>query len=193
MTITVDANQAQSAINWQPGVHWDYARALQTARELEALAVVWLEEPLPQYAFEDIARLNDAVSIPTAGGENNVGLHEFTRKVRENVYDVLQPESMVNAGITTLRKIGTLAQAFWKKCVPQQGGGDIGGGAHLHLVPSWSNAPFMELLHDPPIGDYRHKFSIFANPPEVSEGMMSVLTGPGLGVEINPDLIESDS
>ena len=47
MTITVDANQAQSATNWQPGVRWDYARALQTARELEALGVEWLEEPLP--------------------------------------------------------------------------------------------------------------------------------------------------
>jgi L-alanine-DL-glutamate epimerase-like enolase superfamily enzyme len=193
MTITVDANQAQSATNWQPGVRWDYARALQTARELEGLSVEWLEEPLPRYAFEDIARLNDAVSIPIAGGENNVGLHEFTRMVHENVYDVLQPESMVNAGITTLRKIGTLAQAFGKKCVPHHGGGDIGVIAHLHLVASWPNAPFMELLHDPPIGDYRHKFSIFANPPEVSKGMMSVPTGPGLGVEINPDMIESGS
>jgi L-alanine-DL-glutamate epimerase-like enolase superfamily enzyme len=51
----------------------------------------------------------------------------------------------------------------------------------------------MELLHDPPIGDYRHKFSIFANPPEVSDGTMSVPKGSGLGVEINPDMIESDS
>ncbi|HAA75673.1 TPA: isomerase [Candidatus Latescibacteria bacterium] len=191
MAIMVDANQAQSASNWQPGIQWDFARALKTARELEALDVFWLEEPLPRYAFDDIARLNDAVSIPIAGGENNVGLHEFTRMLRENVYDVLQPESMVLSGITTLRKIGTMAAAFGKKCVPHHGGGDIGVMAHLHLVASWPHAPYMELLHDPPIGDHAHKFSIFQNPPEVVDGKMSVPTTPGLGIEIDPDLIEA--
>ncbi len=192
VTIAVDANQAQSATNWQPGVRWDYARALDTARELESLNVFWLEEPLPRYAFDDIARLNDAVSIPIAGGENNIGLHEFTRMLRENVYDVLQPESMVLSGITTLRKIGTLAEAFGKQCVPHHGGGDIGVIAHLHLVASWSHAPFMELLHDPPIGDYRHRFSMFKEPPEVIDGSMKVPSGPGLGIEIDPGMIEPE-
>jgi D-galactarolactone cycloisomerase len=189
MTITVDANQAQSATDWQPGIQWDYSRALQTARELDALDVAWLEEPLPRYAFDQIARLNDTVSIPIAGGENNVGLHEFTRMLKENVYDVLQPESMVLSGITTLRKIGTMAAAFGKKCVPHHGGGDIGVIAHMHLVASWPHAPFMELLHDPPIGDYQHKFSIFANPPKAKNGLIQVPTGPGLGIEINPEMI----
>ena len=191
-TIMVDANQAQSASNWQPGIRCDFARALQTARELEALGVYWLEEPLPRYAFDQIARLSDAVSIPIAGGENNVGLHEFTRMLNESVYDVLQPESMVLNGITTLKKIGTLAEAFGKQCVPHHGGGDIGVIAHLHLVASWSHAPFMELLHDPPIGDYRHRFAMFENAPEVVDGVMQVPDGPGLGISIDPDLIEPD-
>ncbi len=192
MAIGVDANQAQSASSWQPGVRWDYQRALQTAQELTSLDIIWLEEPLPRYAFDDIARLNDAVSLPIAGGENNVGLHEFTRMVRENVYDVLQPESMVNNGITTLRKIGTLAEAFGKKCVPHHGGGDIGVIAHLHLVASWPHAPYLELLHDPPVGDYRHRFSIFADTPQVESGLLKVPQGPGLGIAIDPDLIASD-
>jgi len=102
----------------------------------------------------------------------------------------LQPESMVLSGITTLRKIGTLAAAFGKQCVPHHGGGDIGVIAHLHLVASWQHAPFMELLHDPPIGDYRHRFSMFVDPPEVENGVMTVPAGPGLGVEIDPDLFE---
>src|SRR5947209_5306915 len=37
MTIMVDANQAQSSGNWQPGILWDYRRALETARELQRL------------------------------------------------------------------------------------------------------------------------------------------------------------
>ena len=73
MEIMVDANQAQSSGTWQPGVMWDFHRALQTARELEDLNCLWLEEPRQRYAFDELAELNRLVSIPVAGRENNRG------------------------------------------------------------------------------------------------------------------------
>jgi len=190
MAIMVDANQAQSSGNWQPGILWDYRRAVETARELQQLGCYWLEEPLPRYAFAQLAQLNREVDLPIAGGENNRGLHEFLQMLQGDVYDILQPESMVNEGLTALRKIGVLAEVFGKKVVPHHGGGHLGVIAHLHLVASWAHAPYLELLHDPPTGDYRHKFSILQDPPLVDEnGYMAVPQGPGLGVEINQDLI----
>ena len=107
-----------------------------------------------------------------------------------NVYDLLQPEIMVLDGITALRKVGTLAEFYGKSLVPHHGGGDIGVIAHLHLVASWDHAPYLELLNDPPIGSYVHKFSIFNEPPTVKDGWMSLPDGPGLGVEIDPAFIE---
>ena len=191
MEIMVDANQAQSSGNWQPGVLWDFRRAVETARELQRLGCYWLEEPLPRYYFHQLAALNQKVELPIAGGENNQGLHEFLQMLQQDVYDILQPESMVNEGVTALRKIGVLAEAFGKKVVPHHGGGDLGVVAHLHLVASWPHAPYLELLHDPPIGDYRHRFAIMANPPAVdAQGYMALPQGPGLGVEIDPDLID---
>ena len=185
MEIMVDANQAQSFGKWQPGVVWDYRRAYETGKLLQDLNVYWLEEPLQRFSFKEIARLNQSFSLPVAGGENNRGIHEFRSMVEGNVYDVLQPESMVMDGITELRKIGTLAELHGKKIVPHHGGGDIGVIAHLHLVASWQHAPYLELLNDPPIGSYKHKFAIFEDPPEVHDGWMSVPSNPGLGVEID--------
>ena len=167
MEIMVDANQAQSKADWQPGVRWDFRRAVDTARELQRLDVYWLEEPLPRYAFEQLAALNQRVELAIAGGENNVGVHEFLRMLQEGVYDVLQPESMVLEGVTALRKIGVLAEAYGKRIVPHHGGGQLGVIAHLHLVASWPHAPYLELLHDPPVGDYRHRFSIMQDPPTI--------------------------
>jgi L-alanine-DL-glutamate epimerase-like enolase superfamily enzyme len=191
MVVMVDANQAQSGGTWQPGILWDYRRALETARALDRLGCYWLEEPLPRYAFADLAKINRAVAMPLAGGENNPGLHEFTQMLEQNVYDILQPESMVSQGITTLRKIGVLAEVFGKKVVPHHGGRNLGTVAHLHLVASWPHSPYLELLHDPPIGHYSHGFSILQEPLVVdSEGNVAVPQGPGLGVEINKDLIE---
>lgn len=189
MTITVDANQAQSAGNWQPGVMWDFMRALETARELEKLGVYWLEEPLQRYEFAQLAELNRQVALPIAGGENNRGLHEFRQMCEMGVYDVLQPEPLVTEGITGLRKIGALAEAFGKRIVPHHGGGSIGTIATLHLTASWPHAPFWELLHDPPIGSFEHRFSIFKNPPRpAKDGLIDLPQGPGLGVEIDPSL-----
>lgn len=190
MTIMVDANQAQSAGNWQPGLLWDFRRALETARELEKLGVYWLEEPLPRYDFRQIAELNQQVAIPIAGGENNRGLHEFRQMCEQGVYDVVQPEPLVMEGITGLRKVGVLAEAFQLKIVPHHGGGDVGTIATLHLVASWPHAPWWELLHDPPVGSYQHRFRIFKNPPSVGkDGFIDLPQGPGLGVEIDESLI----
>jgi D-galactarolactone cycloisomerase len=192
MEIMADANQAQSPGTWQPGVQWDLARAVETTGELERLRFGWLEEPLPRYAFDLLSELNRLVALPIAGGENNSGLHEFSWMLERGVYDILQPDSRVSGGITELRKIGALAESFGKRVVPHHGGGGIGTIAHLHLVASWPHAPYLELLHDPPIGSYRHRFAIFKHPPVVDPtGCLSLLEGPGLGVEIDPDLVEA--
>ncbi len=192
-TIMVDANQAQSSGTWQPGVFWDFKRAFETAVELQDLDVFWLEEPLKRYDFEGLAELNAKVEMRIAGGENNSGLHEFVQMCEQDVYSLLQPESMVMNGMTNLRKIGNLAELYGKELVPHHGGGNIGVIAHQHLVASWRHAPFMELLHDPPVGHYKNKFSIFTNPPEVdSDGFMPLPIGPGIGLEIDPDLIIKD-
>ena len=192
-TIMVDANQAQSSGTWQPGVMWNFKRAYETAVELQDLDVYWLEEPLKRYDFEGLAELNAKVEMRIAGGENNPGLHEFVQMCEMDTYKLLQPESMVMNGMTNLRKIGNLAELHGKEIVPHHGGGNIGVIAHQHLVASWRHAPFMELLHDPPIGHYKNKFSIMANAPEVdSEGFMPLPTGPGIGIEIDPDLIIND-
>jgi L-alanine-DL-glutamate epimerase-like enolase superfamily enzyme len=192
MEIMADANQAQSPGTWQPGVRWDLRRAVETARELLRLRCSWLEEPLPRYAFDLLAELNRQVELPIAGGENNSGLHEFRWMMERDVYDIVQPDSRVSGGITELRKIGALAEALGKRVVPHHGGGSIGTIAHLHLVAAWPHAPYLELLHEPPIGSYQHRFAIFRNPPAMDgTGHLSVPQGPGLGVEIDPDFVET--
>ncbi len=188
--LLVDANQAQSAPGWQPGIQWDYRRALNTALALQDLGCIWLEEPLPRYAFDDIARLNSEVDMIIAGGENNRGVHEFVQMVKQDVYDLLQPESLVSGGLTELRKIGTLAELFNKQIAPHHGGRQLGTVAHAHLVASWDHSPYLELLHEPPTGDYRHGFSALVNPLIVeSDGCIQMPVGAGLGVDIDPDLI----
>jgi L-alanine-DL-glutamate epimerase-like enolase superfamily enzyme len=193
MEIMVDANQAQSMDGWQKGPLWDYRRAVETARELQRLNCYWLEEARPRYAIAEQSRLSAEVDIPIAGGENNRGLHDFVQMCEKNTFSILQPECLVLNGITAMRKVGVLAELYGKKIVPHNGGAKLGVMAHLHLVASWKHAPFLEVIHDPPVGDYRHFFSMMENPPTVDgNGEIEMPDKPGLGVDINSDLIIAD-
>jgi L-alanine-DL-glutamate epimerase-like enolase superfamily enzyme len=190
MEIMIDANQAQSPGDWQPGVLWDFRRAVETARELQRLRCVWLEEPLPRYAFDRLAELNRLVEIPIAGGENSRWLHEYLWMLQQGVYDILQPETMAAEGFTGMRKIGALAQAFGRRIVPHCALADLGTIAAMHLVASWPHSSWLEIIHDPPVCSYRDRFSVLRNPPAVdSTGQIALPQGPGLGVEIDPAVI----
>ncbi|HEY3834922.1 MAG TPA: mandelate racemase/muconate lactonizing enzyme family protein [Bryobacteraceae bacterium] len=192
MAIMVDANQAQSFGTWQPGVRWDFRRALDTARELERLNCAWLEEPRNRYAFDELAELNRLVGIPIAGGENNRGVHEYRWMLEQNVFDILQPDIMVADGVTGFREIATMAQAHNKVVIPHHGGGNLGTVAQLHAIASWPHSPWIEILHDPPVAAYTNGFAIMQNAPLVDkEGYFDLPQGPGLGVTIDKDLIAS--
>lgn len=192
-TIMTDANQAQSSGIWQPGVQWDFTRALDTARALKDMDVYWLEEPLRRYDFDGLAELNRLADVPLAGGENNQGVQEFLWIIERGVYDILQPEILVTEGVQGLRAVAALGLAHHKLVIPHHGGGQLGTIAQLHMIGTWPHCPWVEIMNDPPISPYTNGFAIFENPPMVdSEGFMAMPQEPGLGVSINRDLIVAD-
>jgi L-alanine-DL-glutamate epimerase-like enolase superfamily enzyme len=191
--LLVDANQAQQPGTAQPeeGPVWTYERALQTARELHNLGVFWLEEPLDRYDFEGLRRLCQAVEILIAGGENNRGLHELRWLIEQDVYDVIQPEAMVAETMSGLRKIAALGELHRKPVAPHHGGGGLGLAAHLHLACAIPNSTYFEMLLEPP-GLSSDLFQWYlAEPLRVNDsGDIVAPSGPGLGVEPDPDKIK---
>ena len=191
--LMVDANQAQQPGTLQPqaGPVWRYERALQTARELQRLGVYWLEEPLGRYDLDNLTRLADAVDILIAGGENNVGLHEYRWLIDRNCYDVLQPEAMVGETLSQIRKACAYAEMHHKLCAPHHGGGGLGFIAHLHLCAAIPNCPYVEVFHDP-AGFSSDLFQWYLAEPvklDPSDGCMALPQKPGLGVELDEDKI----
>lgn len=189
-TIMTDANQAQSSGLWQPGIQWDFTRALDTARELKRLNVYWLEEPLRRYDYEGLAELNRLVDIPLAGGENNQGVQEFREIVEKKVYDILQPEILVTEGIQGLRAVAAMGLAHHKPVIPHHGGGQLGTIAQIHLIGTWPHCPWVEIMNDPPVSPYTNGFAVLENAPVVdAEGYINMPQGPGLGVDLDRSLI----
>ena len=81
MTIICDANQGPVRDrNFEGGrvPFWTYQRALETAKELHDLGVLWLEEPLDHYDIHGIRRLTEETEIAIAGGEIMNGIQDIT-------------------------------------------------------------------------------------------------------------------
>ena len=133
MTFMVDANQATSLPSPKPGVRCDFQRALRMARELETRNVLWLEEPLSRYDFENLIRLREATEIKIAGGEKNQGLHEFRWLIERGVYDIIQPDCAMSEGVSQLRKvaaIGSPPQHEWD-WFSRRAASDLYGARHF--------------------------------------------------------------
>jgi L-alanine-DL-glutamate epimerase-like enolase superfamily enzyme len=192
MALMADGNQAQTPVtpSAQPGVIWDYRRALYTAQALEEMGFVWLEEPLSRYDLDGLARLNAATSLAIAGGENNHYLHEFHWLLERGCYDILQPDGLVSEGIGQLRKVAALAEVRAKLCVPHHGGGGIGTYAHLHFSASVPNSPWIELMRDRP-GEFPWPAQLVPARPIMVEpdGDVHLPSGPGLGIELDEDFV----
>ncbi|HYH12121.1 MAG TPA: mandelate racemase/muconate lactonizing enzyme family protein [Thermomicrobiales bacterium] len=191
MEIMVDANQAQEP--GTPGSEndlvWGIDRAIATCRELADLDVTWLEEPLGRYEIDNLSRLVEASDVPIAGGENNIGLHEFRWLVDQRCYDIVQPDALVAGGLSVLRKVAAYAEMRHMQIAPHHGGNGLGVAGHLHLIASIPNAEYIELIQEPGKLDTRDFQGIVAEPlvPD-ADGYVTVPDRPGLGVDLREDL-----
>ncbi len=190
--IMIDANQA----GIEPGLTahriWGFQKTLAVARELEQLGVLWLEEPLPRYDYDGLARLRDRLDrIRIAGGEDNHGLHEFKLLVDRGCFDILQPDALLSEGIFQLRKVAAMAEAANLEIAPHTWGNGIGLLANLHLAASTPNCFWLEFPHDPPSGftadsrDQMLRETLSIDP----QGYVAVPDRPGFGFILDEDRI----
>lgn len=193
MTIMVDANQATNLPSPKRGVIWDYPRALRMARELEARNVLWLEEPLSRYDFDNLIRLREATEISISGGEKNQGLHEFRWLIEQGVYDIIQPDAAMSEGLSQLRKVAAMAEMYKRQFVPHHSMSGIGLAAVLHLCSTVSGPTWVELMYEPKtrtIESFQQLGGIIESKIWIdAEGFVSAPEIPGLGVVINKKAI----
>ena len=187
MEIMVDANQAWAT---EPPF-WSFRTALWMARELAALGVVWLEEPLPKDDLRGLAELARQTEIPIAGGELEWGIYRFRDFVEQGVYDIVQPDPHWCGGILECRKISALAEAANRQCVLHTGGmGGLWVAANLQVTGAIPNCDYFEYLMEPPVWTPEVRDAFLKEPIRISaDGYVDIPDGPGLGVQVNEEAI----
>jgi len=162
--------------------------AIKMARKLEEFDVWHFEEPIPAYDYAGIAALAEAVDIPIAAGEQEYQRWQFRDLITIGKVDILQPDVIKCGGITEFKKIAALAQTYDKPITVHNTQPTIGTLAHLHLWVSTPNCIYPQEYNIEP-HPLRDDTPIWKEPVLVHNGHMQVPDKPGLGVELDEDVL----
>ncbi len=181
----VDAAGRDAIVMLDTNCPWSVADALRYDRELEPLGLFWLEEPVwPPENYQGLARVRATGRHRIAAGENAGSLHDFVAMMREGAIDIAQPDVAKSGGITELRKIAALCEAQGVEFVPHCALFGPGQVATVHLNAAQRSVPMLERL----FCDFEAELYGGATLPEA--GVVNVPTGPGLGLDPDPDVID---
>lgn len=180
ITIYVDANGAYS-----------FPEALRVARVLEEHGIGWFEEPVRTEDRASYTKLRAHTRLALAAGEGEFtrwGMHEL---LRTEAIDVIQPDVARSGGITETRKLWALATLFHARYAPHVGAsGAVCAAASVHLAASAPN--FLTYECSVPANPLRDDLVLdpVGHARSVRDGRIPVPTRPGLGIEIDPAVVE---
>lgn len=168
---------------------YDVREAVRIGKLLEDYNYGFFEEPVPFDWYEETRQVADALKkIAVAGGEQESSLRNFRRMVIDDTLQVYRPDMFYFGGMIRSIKVARMAHIRGFSCVPHLSGSGLGYLYAMLFVSVIDNA-----------GDYHPNTRDSSNPIpiecdtsslQVEDGSVKVPTGPGMGVEIDPDFLK---
>jgi galactonate dehydratase len=168
---------------------FDVPTAIRLCRSLEEAGNIdWFEEPCPPESLNAMKQVRDKVSAAISWGERGHTKWDFVPVLEQKLADYIMPDVTWTGGITELKKISALAEAYYIPISPHDAGGPINilAGAHTMMsVPNfykletnrWDLGGYNELMH---------------TRIDTTKGVIKLPRVPGLGIEMNRDYLEAN-
>ncbi|WP_336824181.1 galactonate dehydratase [Sporosarcina sp. USHLN248] len=182
-------NYVGIGIDFHGRVHKPMAKVL--AKELEQFRPMFIEEPVLSENAEAFREIANHTSIPIATGERMFSRWDFKSILQEGYVDIVQPDLSHAGGITEVKKIASMAEAYDVALAPHCPLGPIALAACLQVDATSHNAIIQEQslgIHyneGSDLLDYIKDKSVF----EYKNGYVAIPQGPGLGIEIDEDYV----
>ena len=165
--------------------HFTVDEAIEKARQMQRYNLMWFEEPVtPVDDYAAMARIRKEGGVPTAAGENLGNLLDVKRIIEADAVDYVQPDAIKMGGISECWKALNLAREMGVKAEPHSPFYGPGLIASVHLCAAAQDEILAEFfyadLQNNPVGKLAR--------PE--GGRMQVAQGPGLGIEVDEDMLE---
>ena len=167
------------------GTHGQFstAGAIRVASVFEQYHPFWFEEPVPPENVDEMARVAAHTSIPIASGERLVSIYEFSELLEKQAAQIIQLDVGQCGGILESKKIAGMAEAHYAMIAPHMYVGPVAAAAAVHLDACSPNF----LIQEYNGGDLHRE--LFKDPIRFENGFIELPTGPGLGLELDADVV----
>jgi len=160
--------------------------AIRIGKLLQEYKYEHYEEPVPFDWYEETKQVADALTIPIAGGEQEASMHNFRWLIANDALQIVQPDVYYFGGMIRSMRVARMANAFGKLCTPHISGG-LGYLYMMHFISAVPNAgPYHEFKGNNKEVPLECKTSSLL----IENGVMKVPTGPGSGIDIDPEFIK---
>ncbi|MDP7982922.1 MAG: enolase C-terminal domain-like protein [Conexivisphaera sp.] len=167
---------------------FSYESAVRIADAISRYSPLFMEEPVHPYDLEGLRRYRSLTRVPVALGERILNKEEALQYLREGLVDFLQVDLTNVGGVTEAWKIAALADSFGVKMAYHNAFGPVQNAATLQLDATVPNFMIQETFYDffP-----QWKRDLIGDATKVVDGYHVVPDGPGIGVDVREDVLES--
>jgi galactonate dehydratase len=163
--------------------------AIRLCRSLEEAGDIdWFEEPVPVESYHALKQVREKVNAQICVGERLHTRWEFVPILENGLADYIMPDVTWAGGITELKKISTMAEAYYIPVSPHDASGPINVVAGAHVMMTVPNFYRVETAHCDLSG--YNKF--IQTPLDNSGGRLHLPKLPGLGIEMNMDFLHAN-
>lgn len=164
---------------------WQLLPAMEIARELEQFRTFWHEDPIKMDSLGDLKRYAEASRAPISASETLGSRFAFRDLLETGAAGIVMLDISWCGGLSEARKIAAMAETWHLPVAPHDCTGPVVLGASTHLSLNAPNALVQESVRAFYNTWYRDLVTAL---PTVTNGMITVPPGPGLGMELNPEL-----
>lgn len=165
------------------------AGAIRLAKRLEPFDPLWFEEPVPPGQSKAMAEVAANTSIPVATGERLTTKYEFYDLLANKAASILQMNLGRVGGILEAKKIASIAEVHYAQIAPHLYNGPVGAAASVQLATATPNFLIQESIMT---WDGFHA-DVLQEKIEWKDGYIIPSTKPGLGIELNMDVVNAHS
>ncbi len=160
--------------------------AIRIGKLMEEQQFDFYEEPVPFDWYQETMQVAGALNIPIAGGEQEPSMRNFRWLIANNAVQIVQPDMFYFGGMIRSVKVARMAQSQGLPCVPHISGSGLGYLYMMHFISAIPNAgPYHEFKGF----NTEIPFECPTSTLTSKDGVVTVPSGPGLGLEIDPDYI----
>jgi L-alanine-DL-glutamate epimerase-like enolase superfamily enzyme len=170
--------------------HWEYdlRTSIQLSQAVEAIRPVWLEDPMPPEYSESWKRLVASSNVPICTGENLSRRHGFKDFILNQGSDILHPDLRNTGGFLETKRIADMAEVFGLPMATHNTGSIVATLANVQWAASIRDYIACETVTGQ--GGWMDEL-VLHDGPIFQGGTIAVSTKPGLGIELNPDVVRA--